>query len=82
MDRNKVSGQEQVRALKNTDGGIIAMNAVSSWARIKCAIVFIVFIIFSVGPIPIPCTIGLLVVIFRPTWFKKLVDNIYADKND
>jgi hypothetical protein len=24
----------------------------------------------------------LLVVIFRPTWFKKLVDNIYEDKND
>jgi hypothetical protein len=38
--------------------------------------------IFSVGPIPITSTIGLLVVIFRPTWFKKLVDNIYADKSD
>jgi hypothetical protein len=38
--------------------------------------------IFSVSPIPITSTIGLLVVIFRPHWFKKLVDNIYADKND
>ncbi len=58
------------------------MTAASNWARIKCAIVFIVFIIFSVGPIPITSTIGLFVVIFRPAWFKKLVDNIYADKND
>ncbi len=58
------------------------MNAVSSWVRIKCAVVFIVFMIFSVSPIPITSTIGLLVVIFRPRWFKKLVDKIYADKND
>jgi hypothetical protein len=57
------------------------MNTVSSWARIKCAIVFIVFMVFSVGPIPITSTIGLLVVIFRPAWFKTLVDNIYSDKD-
>lgn len=56
------------------------MNRVSSLARIKCALVFIVFMIFSIGPIPVTSTIGLLVVIFRPAWFKKLVDNIYADK--
>ena len=58
------------------------MNTVSSWARIKCAIVFIIFMIFSIGPIPITSMIGLFVVIFRPTWFKKLVDNIYADKSN
>ena len=57
------------------------MNTVSSWARIKCAIVFIVFMVFSVGPIPITSTIGLLVVLFRPAWFKTLVDNIYLDKD-
>lgn len=56
------------------------MNRVSSLARIKCALVFIVFMIFSIGPIPVTSTIGLLVVIFRPAWFKNLVDNIYADK--
>jgi hypothetical protein len=38
--------------------------------------------IFSIGPIPVTSTIGLLVVIFRPSWFKKLVDDIYADKRD
>lgn len=58
------------------------MNTTSNWLRIKCAIVFILFMIFSVSPIPITSTIGLLVIIFRPQWFKKLVDNIYADKHD
>ena len=58
---------------------IIAMNA-AIWLRIKCAIVFIVLMIFSISPIPITSTIGLLVVIFRPLWFKKLIDKIYADK--
>jgi len=56
------------------------MNKVSSWARIKCAIVFIVLMIFSIGPVPVTSTIGLFVVIFRPNWFKKLVLTIYADK--
>jgi len=40
---------------------IITRNAVSSRAGIKCAIVFIVFMIFSVGPIPMTRTIGLSV---------------------
>jgi hypothetical protein len=57
------------------------MNKISSLARIKCAIVFITFMVFSIGPIPITSTIGLFVVIFRPIWFKKLVDNIYVDKD-
>lgn len=56
------------------------MNA-SSVARIKCAIVFVIFILFSVGPIPITSSIGLYVVIFRPHWFRQLVDKVYADKS-
>jgi hypothetical protein len=62
--------------------GVITMNAISGWLRIKCAIVFIILMIFSISPIPITSVIGLFVVIFRPRWFKKLVNNIYADKND
>ena len=58
------------------------MNAVSSFSRIKCALVFIVLMIVSIGPIPITSTMGLLVVIFRPLWFKRLVDTIYADKKE
>ena len=57
------------------------MNKASTWARIKCAMVFIVLMIFSIGPVPITSTIGLFVVIFRPNWFKNLVLNIYADKD-
>jgi len=57
------------------------MNRVSSFARIKCGLVFIVLMVFSVGPIPITSSIGLYVVIFRPNWFKRLVDTVYADKN-
>ena len=48
--------------------------------RIQCAIVLIVFMIISVGPIPITSTICLYVVIFRPRWFKALVDRVYSDK--
>ena len=54
----------------------------SSLIRIKCAIVLIIFMIFSISPIPITSTVCLLVVIFRPAWFKKLIEDIYADKDD
>ena len=59
--------------------GMLTMNAVFIWTRIKCAMIFMVLMLI---PLPITSTAGLLVVIFRPTWFKKLVDKIYADKND
>ncbi len=58
------------------------MFSASSRSRIKCGIVMLVFMLFSIGPIPITSTLGLLVVIFRPAWFKLLVDNMYADKSD
>lgn len=58
------------------------MNRVSSMARIKCALVLIALMMISIVPIPITSTIGLYVVIFRPAWFKRLVDNVYADKMD
>jgi len=32
--------------------------------------------------LPVTGTIGLFIVFFRPMWFKKLVDNVYTDKND
>jgi len=55
------------------------MKAISVVARIKCALVLLVFMIIPV--LPITGTLGLFIVIFRPLWFKKLVDNVYADKN-
>lgn len=58
------------------------MKSISIFARLKCGLVLIILMLVSVVPIPITSTIGLFIVIFRPRWFKKLVDNIYADKND
>lgn len=57
------------------------MNTVSGLVRVKCAIVFIILMIASIGPVPITSGVGLYVVIFRPAWFKRLVDNIYLGKN-
>jgi len=58
------------------------MKAVSVIARIKCAVVLLVFMSLSIIPmLPITSTLGLFIVIFRPLWFKKLVDKVYADKN-
>ncbi len=54
----------------------------STWVRIQCAIVLFIFMIISIGPFPITSTICLYVVIFRPRWFKSLVDKVYADKAD
>jgi hypothetical protein len=36
----------------------------------------------SIVPIPITSTICFLLVIFRPAWFKRHIDLIYADKED
>jgi len=52
---------------------------VSTRARINCALILLIFMIASIGPLPITSTVGLYVVIVRPTWFKKLVDDIYLD---
>jgi hypothetical protein len=58
------------------------MKAVSVVARIKCAVMLLVFMSLSIIPmLPITSTLGLFIVIFRPLWFKKLVDKVYADKN-
>ncbi len=46
--------------------------------RLKCALVIIVFMLIPI--IPITGTIGLFILIFRPIWFKKLIDRVYANK--
>ncbi len=56
------------------------MRSVSLVARIKCALVLIIFMLIPL--LPITGTVGLFILIFRPIWFKKLVDNVYVDKND
>ncbi|MBK8817309.1 MAG: hypothetical protein IPN42_18195 [Methylococcaceae bacterium] len=56
------------------------MKTASIFARIKCGLVLMVFMLIPI--FPITSTIGLFVVIFRPSWFKHLVDTVYADKGD
>lgn len=56
------------------------MRTSSLMARMKCGLVLILFMLIPV--IPITGTIGLFILIFRPIWFRTLVDNVYADKDD
>jgi hypothetical protein len=56
------------------------MKAGSLMARIKCGLILIIFTLIPV--LPITGMIGLFILIFRPVWFRKLVDNVYADKDD
>jgi hypothetical protein len=49
-------------------------------ARIKCALALIIFMLIPI--LPVTGAIGLFILIYRPTWFKRLVDNVYADKED
>lgn len=48
--------------------------------RIKCLIALIALSILEIGPVPIMGAIGVYVVIFRPQWFKNLVDDIYRKR--
>lgn len=45
--------------------------------RVKTLFVLIILAIIGIGPIPTTSLICIYVVIFRPGWFKTLVDNIY-----
>lgn len=56
------------------------MKATSFVVRVKCGLVLMVFMLIPV--FPITSTIELFVVIFRPHWFKRLVDTVYEDKFD
>ena len=57
------------------------MNAHSSGGvRLRGIVVLIIFAFLGVGPIPLTSTLGLFIVIFRPKWFKKFVDLVYAGK--
>jgi hypothetical protein len=55
------------------------MNPVSFAARVKTILVLLLFAVIGLGPIPVTSTVGLLIVIFRPRWFKDLVERIYAE---
>ena len=45
--------------------------------RAMTSLVLVVLAIIGIGPIPTTSLIAIYVVIFRPSWFKHLVDTIY-----
>ena len=47
--------------------------------RIKCALVLIGLTLLGLGPMPVTSLIGLYIVVFRPQWFKQLVERIYFE---
>lgn len=55
------------------------MKASDPGIRFKTALVLLLFCVAGFGPIPVTSTIGLFIVIFRPRWFKALVERIYAE---
>lgn len=55
------------------------MNNHSVIARIKCTLILLVLMVIDVGPIPITSTMCLICVIFRPDWFKNLIEKVYAE---
>jgi ABC-type dipeptide/oligopeptide/nickel transport system permease component len=56
------------------------MIVATLFLRIKCALALIVFSLIPI--LPITGAVGVFIVIFRPRWFKQLVDTVYADKSD
>jgi hypothetical protein len=54
------------------------MNKVSFFPKlIVCFIVLVVLIVLHIIPLPILEILILYVMIFRPLWFKNLVDQLY-----
>ncbi len=46
-------------------------------ARILTALFLVLMALIGIGPIPTTSLIGMYIVIFRPRWFKDLMDTIY-----
>lgn len=54
------------------------MNKVSFLPKlVSCFLILLVLIVLHVIPLPILEIVILYVMIFRPTWFKSLVDQLY-----
>ncbi len=49
----------------------------STTIRLKCGLALLFISILSIGPIPIISTLGAFVALFRPRWFKTIVNHIY-----
>jgi hypothetical protein len=54
------------------------MKYVAFFPRLKCFFILLLLMIADVVPIPILGLICMFILLFRPPWFKELVDIIYA----
>lgn len=48
------------------------------WARFKCFSVLFVLALLEIGPVPIAPFFGIYLCIWRPPWFQRLVNDLYA----
>lgn len=46
--------------------------------RLKCMGVLVVLALLEIGPIPIAPFFGMYLVLWRPPWFKDMMDRLYA----
>ena len=49
--------------------------------RLECMLTLLILMLIDIGPVPITATGALLILFFRPQWFKNLIDHIYASKH-
>lgn len=55
------------------------MNKSASFSRLlMCIFVILALIILHIIPLPILEVLMLFIMIYRPLWFKKLIDQIYS----
>jgi|APLak6261659120_1056016.scaffolds.fasta_scaffold53512_1 MFS superfamily sulfate permease-like transporter len=54
------------------------MNHAAFFPRLKCFFALLLLMIADTLPIPILGLICMFILLFRPPWFKELVDNIYG----
>jgi hypothetical protein len=45
--------------------------------RIKCFLSLLGLLVLDIAPVPVTSTIGLYVALWRPFWFKTMVENMY-----
>ncbi len=50
--------------------------------RFQCMGVLIVLALLEIGPIPIAPFFGMYLVLWRPPWFKDLIERLYAGTAD
>jgi hypothetical protein len=51
------------------------------FTRIKYIIILLLLMVIDIAPAPVLGLIALSILLFRPLWFKEMVDRLYSDVN-